>query len=793
MLKRRFTPLLIMLLCLSMLNIPLGSAAGNKNENESFGKHWAVDALEKWNDQGILRVGLDATINPDKEMTRGEFIALINFVFNYIAVDYTRFTDVPSSAWYREDVAKAAAAGYMKGVWNKQGQLEARAEQKVSRQEAAAIIYRAFGFDADLDDAPSTTTLNQFIDSQEIAHYAKPAMALLVNEGYLSGYQDGQIKPKRLITLAEAITILDRVSGYILNEQGIFTGIFTGNLVVNRMGISLKNATILGDLYLGEGIEAGGVTLSNIVVKGNVYVRGGGENSILIDSATISGKVIDVVGDGRVRVVIRDSLTPDIPEVLPAPPPSSGGNSGDGDTGGSTGGNNSGGNGGDSGNAGGDNQGEIQDQLDRTDVANAKEALTLEGLAQVVSNLSLPANGANGTTIVWSSDKPNMISSSGIINRPAFDQANGVVTLTAVITKGIAAATKIFTATVLAKEEMKLNGLTIGGYAAKIDAPSRNITLLVPNSTNLNTVQMDYTISGEKLMLGSSSLTSGQAVRLEETQQLTVIGEASETVIYTLTIRKVDKLINTGLPTIVIETAAPVVDKENKINGTMLIQDGSSDPYGTGLFIGDITMKGRGNFTWGQPKKPYAIELLKDAQLLDLPKDDEWVLLANYADKSLMRNFIAFEFARLLGMDYSPRARFVDVYINGIYQGNYNLTEKIKISNDRVAINKIEETDVSGDALTGGYLIEKDYRDRLDADDVFFETTLVNGGNVFAIKGPKKKKFNLSKLPIFSNIFKRRRMLCTELALLTRWKATPNISMWIRLSTGISLTSCTRI
>lgn len=127
---------------------------------------------------------------------------------------------------------------------------------------------------------------------------------------------------------------------------------------------------------------------------------------------------------------------------------------------------------------------------------------------------------------------------------------------------------------------------------------------------------------------------------------------------------------------------------------------------------GAMNIKGRGNTTWGYPKKPYAIKFDKKQSILGMPKDKSWVLLANWADRTLIRNAVSFEVARRAKhLKWTPRGQFVDVVLNGEFLGNYYLCEKIKVSSDRVDITEIDNTErvvTEGDDLTGGYLLEFD-------------------------------------------------------------------------------------
>ncbi len=99
-------------------------------------------------------------------------------------------------------------------------------------------------------------------------------------------------------------------------------------------------------------------------------------------------------------------------------------------------------------------------------------------------------------------------------------------------------------------------------------------------------------------------------------------------------------------------------------------------------------LSGRGNSTWDQVKKPYNLKLSSQADLLGMGSAKKWALLANYSDRSNLRNQIVFDFAAAAGLAYSPEGRWVDLYLNGIYQGLYQLTERNEIHPQRVDIEK---------------------------------------------------------------------------------------------------------
>jgi hypothetical protein len=151
--------------------------------------------------------------------------------------------------------------------------------------------------------------------------------------------------------------------------------------------------------------------------------------------------------------------------------------------------------------------------------------------------------------------------------------------------------------------------------------------------------------------------------------------------------------------------AAPIVSKETYIKGSFALS-------GTGLTTasGTLEVRGRGNSTWGWPKKPYRLKLTTATSLLGMPANKHWVLLANHADKTLMRNDIAFMFSNSLGLEYTVRNQYVELNLNGVYQGVYQLVEHIRVDKNRVNIPELKVADTTADKVSGGYLLEVDFR-----------------------------------------------------------------------------------
>ena len=146
------------------------------------------------------------------------------------------------------------------------------------------------------------------------------------------------------------------------------------------------------------------------------------------------------------------------------------------------------------------------------------------------------------------------------------------------------------------------------------------------------------------------------------------------------------------MPVVHIRTEAPVTDKENWIAGTLRIDGGNRfEDLGETA----VSVRGRGNSTWEWEKKPYALKFDKKQEVLGMPKHKRWCLIANYMDRTHLRNRIAYHLGAHSKLDYTTRNEFAELYMNGEYEGCYLLTEQIKVDANRV---NVSETD--------GFLLE---------------------------------------------------------------------------------------
>jgi hypothetical protein len=129
-------------------------------------------------------------------------------------------------------------------------------------------------------------------------------------------------------------------------------------------------------------------------------------------------------------------------------------------------------------------------------------------------------------------------------------------------------------------------------------------------------------------------------------------------------------------------------NKDNKEKGTIRIVEAD----GTVVYDGALKqIKGRGNTTWDYAKKPYNIKLEEKADLFGMGASKNWCLLANFRDTSYVRNAMVFDYAQEMGVPNTTDTQSFDLYINGEYQGLYQMTEKMEVGDNRLEVPDLEE------------------------------------------------------------------------------------------------------
>lgn len=180
-------------------------------------------------------------------------------------------------------------------------------------------------------------------------------------------------------------------------------------------------------------------------------------------------------------------------------------------------------------------------------------------------------------------------------------------------------------------------------------------------------------------------------------------------------------LEGSDLPIVLINTLGQTIVPDTKIDCLMDIKYNGpgtttyvTDP--SNVYSGNIGIEVRGNTSASYPQRPYNVETRdseganNNVSILGMPAENDWVLLSNYNDRSLMRNLLAFNLFREMG-NYSIRAQLCEVLLDDSYRGIYLMGEKIRRDSGRVDIAKLTPNDTIGDALTGGYILQQNYWD----------------------------------------------------------------------------------
>ena len=260
--------------------------------------HWAETVVAKWSDNGIISGFPDGSFRPNEAVTRAQLAVIIDNIFKFTTKADMYFSDVNGSEWFADAVAKCSQAGIISG--NPNGTFEPN--KPVTREQAAKMIAEAFKLTAADADAYRT-----FADSSSIAAYAREYVSALYEAGYIAGFPGGNYEPKKGLTRAEALKIIDNILDGIVSAKGTYTKDASKSLLVNSKDVTLRNIEIAGDLYLAQGIGEGDVTLDGVKVDGRIVVLGGGENSIKLNNTTVGGSLLVLKEGGKVRIVASGS------------------------------------------------------------------------------------------------------------------------------------------------------------------------------------------------------------------------------------------------------------------------------------------------------------------------------------------------------------------------------------------------------------------------------------------------------------------------------------------------------
>jgi hypothetical protein len=271
--------------------VPINQIEDNFND---ISGHWGEAAINEAVTNGFVKGYADGTFKPDKSVTRAEFVTMINKALQLRDENTVNllFKDVTTTNWFYEDIQKASYARYATGVTD----TSFMPGKNITRQEAAIMLSRFLpksGFLAE-------TQVSAFPDSASVSTWAKSALAVVINKGYMSGYANGNLTPRATLTRAEAAKII----GKILENETIVRE----DISVANTGDILRNKIYVGDITIEKSVGEGEATLDNLTALSKVYVLGGGVNTVMIKDAVVIQLIVCKEGT-KVRVLSNGETT----------------------------------------------------------------------------------------------------------------------------------------------------------------------------------------------------------------------------------------------------------------------------------------------------------------------------------------------------------------------------------------------------------------------------------------------------------------------------------------------------
>lgn len=290
------------LLCLCML---LGFLPVFTPTAQAAASNYYLDRLVSWD---IMRGDQAGNLEPNRSITRAEFVTMLNRTFGYIKTGAQPFRDVVTRDWYYDDISAAYTAGYFQGT----SKSTASPNATLTREEATTMLCR------NLMLQPVSGENLSFTDSRLASSWSRGYIKAAADEGILRGDPGGKFRPLDNITRGEVAIMLVRVIGTPIQDPGTYSTSVAGNLMVSCSGVTLENMTVTGDLYITGGVGLGYVTLNNVTVYGKIIASGAGESnkgdcSIILKNCTAPEMIVD--SPSNQYVTIRTVGNTDIDKV----------------------------------------------------------------------------------------------------------------------------------------------------------------------------------------------------------------------------------------------------------------------------------------------------------------------------------------------------------------------------------------------------------------------------------------------------------------------------------------------
>ncbi len=402
--------------------------------------HWAQAYIAYLDEEGVINPSSSTgAYEPNRQVTRAEFMRYINRAFHFTEKASIAYDDVPEKAWFYETIQIATRYGYISGVSdNKMDPLGL-----INREQAFTILGRLLKMNPG-NAAPDSLP---FTDNASISVWSAGYIKNAYEKGIANGYQDGSFQPQKVITRGEVAKIIYGVMGSSFSQAGrAYTSADirtdTKNATISE-SCMVSDVKIKGDLYLTEGLDADTVTLSNVTVDGTLIISGG---TVSLVNTTAKHVIISSPMGGKLSVTAIEGCNIGNTEVGSTAALYESGSTGEGFTSIST-------------------------------TGNSRASLTLDGAFNELKliNESLVSLTSNSSVYVLTVTKPSSITGSGTVYQ-ADIQTNGVTFANSVSIAGYTLAEGV---TVTADGQTVSESTTLGAYPDTINVKRDSLAELI--------------------------------------------------------------------------------------------------------------------------------------------------------------------------------------------------------------------------------------------------------------------------------------------------------------------------
>ncbi len=276
---KRLTALLLVV-CMLLTIMPAAMAV-SVNSFRDFPTGWSKEAMTAAVNNGLLVGVSDTEIQPQANLTRAELAAIVTRAFGAkTKADISAFTDVSTSDWFYDSIAKAVKMEAL------QGKSASRMDplSSITREEVFTAVARILVLESN-----NTAALDKFPDKGNVSSWAVSSLSALAEKGYVNGDETGKLNPKANITREEFAQFMHNMIKTYITAPGTYNADLQGITVIRTGGITLKGFINTNDLVAGDGVGTDKIILTNMDIRGRLLTRGG---EFTLTNTTVSENVV---------------------------------------------------------------------------------------------------------------------------------------------------------------------------------------------------------------------------------------------------------------------------------------------------------------------------------------------------------------------------------------------------------------------------------------------------------------------------------------------------------------------